>query len=167
MLSAGETEAGSAEEQLARDSQPGWRNTVRVGLSAHPLSSKGIFDSLMPKKTSCQRQVCLLIVKGICPIPAEPIQADNLHLPLSIIDLYFHTWNDLSFIWESPVYITLNSIPSASICRAVLVFSWSFPPKVRSRQMNFSHLRTFQLFPPPWLWLSSLSAAWWFSSMNQ
>jgi len=51
IVSSGQTEVGSAQVQPARNNQPGWRNTVRVGFSVHPLPSKCILDSLMPKKS--------------------------------------------------------------------------------------------------------------------
>ena len=56
MLLAGETEAGSAEAQLTRDSQPGVTDyrmggRFQIGHPAHFFATV-IQNSLMPKKTS-------------------------------------------------------------------------------------------------------------------
>ena len=81
MSLADETEAGSVEVQPARDNQPGvtdyrWGGSFRT---ARPTLSATmvIQNSLMPKKTwPCRRQGILLTVKRICPIHAEPVQAN-------------------------------------------------------------------------------------------
>ena len=76
--SAGETEASSAEEQLARDNQPKATNCRWGGSfsSAIPFyDSQRQFRALLClKKPPCRRQGCLLTVKVICPIHAEPVQ---------------------------------------------------------------------------------------------
>ena len=78
IVSAGETEAGSAEEQLARDNQSKATNCRWDGSLSPAIlfyDSQRQFRALLClKKTSCRRQVCLLIVKVICPIHAEPVQ---------------------------------------------------------------------------------------------
>ena len=73
----GETDASSAEVQLARDSQLGCRRNVVAAVS--PMwdcrISQDISEiSLMPKKTSLPKARILLTVKGFCPIHAEPVQ---------------------------------------------------------------------------------------------
>jgi len=81
---AGETEAASAEEQLARDNQPGvtdyrWGGPFRTVRPTF-LPKRVSQNSLMPKKTSpCRRQGILLTVKWICPIHAEPVQNHIKH----------------------------------------------------------------------------------------
>ena len=80
--SVGETEASSAEEQLARDSQLGVTDyrmggRFQTGHPAHFLAMV-ILNSLMPKKTSLPKASTLLTVKGICPIHAEPVHYQKL-----------------------------------------------------------------------------------------
>jgi len=75
---AGKMEAGSAEVQPARDSQPGVTD-YRMGgrfQTDHPthFPTMVIQNSLMPKKTSLPKARILLTVKGICPIHAERVQ---------------------------------------------------------------------------------------------
>jgi len=76
--SAGETEASSAEEQLARDNQPKATNCRWGGSfsSAIPFyDSQRQFRALLClKKPPCRKQGYLLTVKVICPIHAEPVQ---------------------------------------------------------------------------------------------
>ena len=81
ILVVGETEAGSAEVQLARDSQLGYRRNVVAAVSqmCDCRTSQDISEiSLMPKKTSLQKARILLTVKGICPIHAEPIHPKDI-----------------------------------------------------------------------------------------
>jgi len=80
--SAGETEAGSAEEQLARDNQSRATN-CRWGGSLSPAipfyASQRQFGVLLClKKTFRRRRICLLIVKVICPIHAEPVHNSDI-----------------------------------------------------------------------------------------
>ena len=73
----GQTEASSAEVQLARDSQLGCRRNVVEAVSQmwDCRVSQDISEiSPMPKKTSLLKARILLTVKGMCPIHAEPIQ---------------------------------------------------------------------------------------------
>jgi len=66
---AGQTDAGSAGEQPARDNRPGRRNNVGV---ENP--STRLFQSpLCLKKLSAEGRFSYLTGKAICPIPAEPI----------------------------------------------------------------------------------------------
>jgi len=77
MLLAGKTEAGSAEEQLARDSQLKATNCRGGGslTPAIPFYEQGQFGAFSClKKPPCRRQGSLLITKWICPIHAEPVQ---------------------------------------------------------------------------------------------
>ena len=77
ILLVGETEAGSAEVQPARDNQLGYRRNVVAAVSqmCDCHISQDISEiSLMPKKTSLPQARILLTVKGICPIHAEPVQ---------------------------------------------------------------------------------------------
>ena len=59
ILSAGETDSGSAEVQPARDSQAKATNCRWDGglNSAVPFIRQSILSLLMPQKTSCRRQV--------------------------------------------------------------------------------------------------------------
>ncbi len=82
ILLVGETEAGSAEVQPARDSQLGCRRNVLAVVSQMRdcRVSQDISEiSLMPKKTSLPKARILLTVKRICPIYAEPIQCHKQH----------------------------------------------------------------------------------------
>jgi len=82
ILPAGETEAGSAEVQPARDNPPRATNGRRDGRQnpAIPFYQipKTIQSFALPKKTSmCLRLGILLTVTGKCPIHVEPVH----HLP--------------------------------------------------------------------------------------
>jgi len=73
----GQTEAISAEVQLARDSQLGCRRNVVAAVSQmwDCRISRDISEIWpMPKKTSLSKARILLTVKEICPIHAEPVQ---------------------------------------------------------------------------------------------
>ena len=74
MQTAGQTDAGTAGEQPARDDRPGRRNNVRAeNTSAHPLLM--LFQSpLCLKKLPAKGRIGHLDGKAFCPIPAEPIQ---------------------------------------------------------------------------------------------
>jgi hypothetical protein len=78
ILLAGETEAGSAEVQPARDSQAKATNCRRDGglTSAVPLSDAQFRAFLCLKKPLAEGRYCLLTVKWICPIHAEPLHGD-------------------------------------------------------------------------------------------
>jgi len=73
----GQTEAGSAEVQPARDSQPKatncrWGGSYTPAIPFYELLRQ--FRALLClKKPPCRRQGSLLTVKWICPIHAEPI----------------------------------------------------------------------------------------------
>ena len=90
--SAGETEASSAEEQLARDNQPKATNCRWGGSfsSAIPFyDSQRQFRALLClKKPPCRRQGCLLTVKVICPIHAEPVHPDRKETQKSLSKAY-------------------------------------------------------------------------------
>ena len=77
--SAGETDASSAEEQLARDNQPKATNGRWGGSFSSTIpfyDSQRQFRALLClKKPPCRRQGILLDVKRICPIHAEPVQS--------------------------------------------------------------------------------------------
>ena len=74
----GQTEAGSAEVQPARDSQLKATNCRRDGSYTPAIPFYELqrqFRALLClKKPPCRRQGSLLTVKWICPIHAEPIQ---------------------------------------------------------------------------------------------
>ena len=74
----GETEAGSAEVQPARDSQLKATNCRRDGSYTPAIPFYELqrqFRALLClKKPPCRRQGSLLTAKWICPIHAEPIQ---------------------------------------------------------------------------------------------
>ena len=80
MLSAGETDAGSAEVQPARDSQLNATN-CRGGGSYTPVipfyEHRQFRALLCLKKPPCRRQGKELIVKGVCPVHAEPVQLED------------------------------------------------------------------------------------------
>jgi len=72
----GETDANSAEEQLARDSQLKatncrWGGSYTPAIPFYEQGQFGAFSCL--KKPPCQRQGSLLTTKWICPIHAEPV----------------------------------------------------------------------------------------------
>ena len=75
----GQTEAGSAEAQPARDSQLNatncrWDGSLISAIPFYELQRQ--FRALLClKKPPCQRQGSLLTVKRICPIHAEPVHA--------------------------------------------------------------------------------------------
>ena len=78
ILLVGETEAGSAEVQPARDNQLKATN-YRRGDSIPPAipfyELQRQFRALLClKKPPCRRQGSLLTAKWICPIHAEPVQ---------------------------------------------------------------------------------------------
>ena len=84
IASADETEVGSAEVQPARDNQSKATN-CRWGGSLSPAipfyDSQRQFRALLClKKPPCRRQGCLLAVKVICPIHAEPVQCKDSHI---------------------------------------------------------------------------------------
>ena len=74
----GETEAGSAEVQPARDSQLKATNCRRDGSYTPAIPFYELqrqFRALLClKKPPCRRQGSLLTAKWICPIHAEPLQ---------------------------------------------------------------------------------------------
>jgi len=79
---AGQKDAGSAGEQPARDNRLKaticrWDGRV---ISAIPFCQQRQFRALLclkklPKKLPAEGRYCLLSVKGICPIYAEPLQS--------------------------------------------------------------------------------------------
>ena len=76
----GETEAGSAEVQPARDSQLKATNCRRDGSYTPAIPFYELqrqFRALLClKKPPCRRQGSLLTAKWICPIHAEPLHRD-------------------------------------------------------------------------------------------
>jgi len=82
ILLVGETDAGSAEVQPARDNQLRATNCRRDGSYTPAIPFYKLdrqFRALLClKKPSCRRQDSLLTKKWICPIYAEPIQLHNM-----------------------------------------------------------------------------------------
>ncbi len=89
MTLVGQTEAGSAEVQPARDSQFKATNCRWGGsnTSAIPFyDSQRQFRALIClKKPPCRRQGCLLTVKWICPIHAEPVHFEKQWLNRGLV----------------------------------------------------------------------------------
>jgi hypothetical protein len=79
MLLAGETEVGSAEVQPARDSRAKATDGRRDDgvMPVIPFSQIPFGAFLCLKKPHCRRQGQELIVKGVCPFHAEPLQNNN------------------------------------------------------------------------------------------
>jgi hypothetical protein len=71
---AGETDAGSAGEQPARDTRPGRRNTVGVEKPSTLLFPMVFQNPLCLKKLPAEGRFYHLTVKGVCPFHAEPVQ---------------------------------------------------------------------------------------------
>ena len=88
MQTAGQTDAGTAGEQPARDNRPGRRNSVRVEtLSTHPWMMR--FQSpLCLKKLPAEGRNSHLTGKAICPITAEPVQNKYAVMDASGTPLY-------------------------------------------------------------------------------
>ena len=94
MVLAGQTEAGSAEAQPARDSQHKatncrWGGSYTPAAPFSDLEQFGVLQCLRkPDKTappkadsiSAEGRKSLLTVKRICPIHAEPVQFDHSSL---------------------------------------------------------------------------------------
>ena len=72
----GQTDAGSAGEQPARDNRPGRRNHVGVEDSSTFLKLNRFWSPLCLKKLPAEGRYYLLCVKGVCPFQAEPIHID-------------------------------------------------------------------------------------------
>ena len=83
MILVGQTEAGSAEVQPARDSQLKATNCRRDGSYTPAIPFYELqrqFRALLClKKPPCRRQGSLLTWKWICPIHAEPVQTQADH----------------------------------------------------------------------------------------
>jgi len=69
----GQTDAGSAGEQPARDNRPGRRNHVGVEDSSTFLKLNRFWSPICLKKLPAEGRYYLLCVKGVCPFQAEPI----------------------------------------------------------------------------------------------
>jgi len=70
----GQTDAGSAGEQPARDNRPGRRNHVGVEDSSTFLKLNRFWSPICLKKLPAEDRYYLFCVKGVCPFQAEPIQ---------------------------------------------------------------------------------------------
>ena len=108
----GQTDAGSAGEQPARDNRPGRRNHVGVEDSSTFLKLNRFWSPLCLKKLPAEGRYYLLCVKGVCPFQAEPIHKFKkifANLPdkirnediILVIDKKPHTWNS--------VYLEINN----------------------------------------------------------
>ena len=92
ILSAGKTEAGSAEVQPVRDSRAkatdGRRDDgVMPVIPSSQIPSRAF---LCLKKPPRRRRGKELIVKGVCPFHAEPLQYADMVLIAVIKLLFFH-----------------------------------------------------------------------------
>ncbi len=74
---AGETDAGSAGEQPARDSRPGRRNTVGVEKPSTLLFPMVFLNPLCLQKLPAEGGLYHVTVKGVCPFHAEPVHAPS------------------------------------------------------------------------------------------
>jgi len=88
---AGQTDAGAAGGQPARDTRPERRNSVGGGDLLHPYHSRLFLSSLYLKKLPAGGRSYHLTGKALCPIPAEPIHtAHDLRLGY----LYIESFHD-------------------------------------------------------------------------
>jgi hypothetical protein len=91
----GQTDAGSAGEQPARDNRPGRRNHVGVEDSSTFLKLNRFWSPVCLKKLPAEGRYYLLCVKGVCPFQAEPIHIfqnkPNLISQFSILNSQFRS----------------------------------------------------------------------------